>query len=478
MSTFRVNTNMMAMNALRNLGSTNSQFAGSVTRLSTGLRINSGADDPAGLQISEGFRAQISGLSQAMRNSQDATNFAKTAEGALDEVSRLLRDARALVLANGNEATLSADQKQANQNQLTSILNSVDRIASQTQFGNRRLLDGSAGVTTSILNRSAIESATIGGTLGTTAVNAPVNANGAISVQVTAAAIKAKVTGMAVANPAVAIGVDGVITINNVQFNVTAGMTHQNLIDQINARSADTGVQAAVTGGNLVFTATNFGTGSNSIQISNSTNNIGFALAGTRTLGSGTLGVDATVAFTYGSNPTFSLTASSTNGRTFRDSFGNVITLTEDYVDALQAATNLLQVSVGSAQFQIGANIGQTVNLSISNVGTSSLAISGLDITTSAGAASAMNALDNAIARVSTIRGDLGSFMRNILDSNQRSLAVAKENITATESSIRDTDVAEEMTAFTKLQILQQSGLAVLAQANQAPQAVLSLLRG
>lgn len=477
MSTFRVNTNMMAMNALRNLGSTNSQFAGSVTRLSTGLRINSGADDPAGLQISEGFRAQISGLSQAMRNSQDATNFAKTAEGALDEVSRLLRDARALVLANGNEATLSADQKQANQNQLTSILNSVDRIASQTQFGQRRLLDGSAGVTTSIINRTAIESATIGGTFGTTASNVPVNANGSVTVNVTTAAVKATVTGMA-ATATAAIGVDGTISINNVQFNVTAGMTHQNLIDQINARSSETGVKVAITAGNYAFTATNFGTDANNIQITNSTANLGFAAAGTRTLGSGTAGVNAIASIAYNGNPAVVLTALSTNGRTFRDSFGNVITLNEDSADTVANLNAVVQVSVGSAQFQIGANVGQTVNLSISNVGTSSLAISGLDITTAAGAASAMTALDNAIARVSTIRGDLGSFMRNILDSNQRSLAVAKENITATESSIRDTDVAEEMTAFTKLQILQQSGLAVLAQANQAPQAVLSLLRG
>jgi flagellin len=188
--------------------------------------------------------------------------------------------------------------------------------------------------------------------------------------------------------------------------------------------------------------------------------------------------VNAVAAIAYNGNTAVNLTASSVDGRTFRDNFGNVIKLNEDSADTVANLNAVVQVSVGSAQFQIGANVGQTVNLSINNVGTSSLGISGLDITTAANAASAMNLLDNAITRVSTTRGDLGSFMRNILDSNQRSLAVAKENITATESSIRDTDVAEEMTQFTKLQILQQSGLAVLAQANQAPQAVLSLLRG
>ena len=89
MSSFRVNTNISAMGALRNLSNANAMFSQSVTRLSTGMRINSGADDPAGLQISEGFRAQISGIDQALRNNSDAMNFAKTAEGALSEVNRL-----------------------------------------------------------------------------------------------------------------------------------------------------------------------------------------------------------------------------------------------------------------------------------------------------------------------------------------------------------------------------------------------------
>src|SRR5688572_23173199 len=126
---FRVNTNVAAMNALRNVGATNMEFAKSIARLSTGLRINSAADDPAGLIISENFRAQIAGIDQAIRNSQDAVNYAKTAEGALDEVNRLLRDARALAVAAGNSATLSDEQNQANQRQMSSIVASISRIS-------------------------------------------------------------------------------------------------------------------------------------------------------------------------------------------------------------------------------------------------------------------------------------------------------------------------------------------------------------
>src|SRR3954470_4790213 len=135
----RVNTNVASMNALRNLDATNLEFGKSITRLSTGLRINSAADDPAGLILSENFRTQIAGIGQAVRNNQDAINFAKTAEGALDEVSRLLRDARSLAVAASNTATLSASQVQANQNQLNSIVSSISRISSTTQFGTKKL---------------------------------------------------------------------------------------------------------------------------------------------------------------------------------------------------------------------------------------------------------------------------------------------------------------------------------------------------
>jgi flagellin len=100
-----------------------------------------------------------------------------------------------------------------------------------------------------------------------------------------------------------------------------------------------------------------------------------------------------------------------------------------------------------------------------------------MDLTSAAGAAAAMAAIDTAIETVTRARGDIGSFQRNVLESNVRSLGVAKENLAATESTIRDTDVAEEMTNYTKLQILQQAGMSMLAQANAAPQSVLSLLR-
>src|SRR5690606_15585436 len=134
-----------------------------------GLRINDASDDPAGLIFSESFRAQISGTSAAIRNNQDALNYAKVAEGSLDEISRLLRDARTLAVSSGNNGTLSSSQLQANQNQFSLIMDSIDRIATTTAFGSKKLLDGSSGVKAVVVDAADIKSMNISGTIGTQA---------------------------------------------------------------------------------------------------------------------------------------------------------------------------------------------------------------------------------------------------------------------------------------------------------------------
>ncbi|MBL8086542.1 MAG: hypothetical protein JNM85_00560 [Chthonomonas sp.] len=474
---FRINTNVQAMNALRNLANTSASANNTMTRLSSGLRINSAADDPAGLQISEGLRAQLGGIDQALRNNQDAVNFAKTAEGALAEVNQLLNDARALAVANSNDATLSTSQKQANQNQLNSILSSIDRISTNTQYGSKKLLNGSAGITANVVNAARLQSVQIGGTFGSAQTS--VTANDTLNVNVATAAVKATVTGGA-AVAANAVGADGNLAINGINFKVNASMTNQQLVDAVNSRSEDTGVQVAITGGNMVFTATNYGTGSNSIQITNDTAGLGFAAVGTRTLGSGTAGVNAVATFTLATagTTTGALTASTADGKTFNDASGNVFKLTDVGATTTGALTSIASIAAGSAQFQIGANQGQTASLSLANTSAATLGVSGLDITTVSGASTALTSIDSAITSVGSSRGSIGNFVRNVLESNTRSLSIAKENLSAADSAVRDADVAEEMTKFTKLQIMQQSGLSMLAQANSASQSVLALLRG
>lgn len=474
---FRINTNVSAMNAMRNLSMTGMSLATSVTRLSTGLRINNAGDDPSGLIASEKFRAQIAGMDQALKNNQDAMNYAKTAEGALDEVNRLLRDARSLAVAYSG--SLDSNQLQANQDQLNSIMASIDRIATNTQFGTKKLLDGSSGVNATVVNGTALKSVAIGGTIGTQSITA----DAAVEVDVTTAATKASHTGtnaVAAASEAAylaaAVGTDGSFAVNGISINISSTETWGDVINKINAVSSQTGVHASssYSGGNgaVVLTQNNYGA-AYKINLTDSAGIIqaaaGSATAsGVNAVSSVTVGALTAVTFTGGQN--------GNNGLTMTDSAGNRIVLTEAG-NAVATYTAAAQVTAGSASFQIGAFAGQTTSLSLTSVSSTSLSISGLDVTSSSNATAAQTALDTAIDTISRMRGNIGSFMRNTLESNIRSLGVAKENLTATESAIRDVDIAEEMATFTKLQILQQSGLAVLAQANSTPQSVLGLLR-
>lgn len=465
---FRINTNIGAMNAYRNLSMTGNALATSTTRLSTGLRINSGADDPSGLIASESYRAQIGGLTQALANSQDASNFAKTAEGGLSEVNQLLNDARTLAVANGN-STLDATQKQANQTQLNSILASIDRIASNTAFGNKKLLDGSAGTSTTVINSAKIASASIGGKLGSGAVNK----DDSIDVQVTTAATHASLTGTKVgltAGTDVATTTGGSFSINGETFTFAANATAQDVVDAVNQKASVTGVTAAV-GTGIVFTSTGYGTDSKVNLVD------GSSIVQSSASAASAAGVDAvaTVSYTDGTN-TYTSTFNKGKGLDLKDADGNSISLTSSG-NAVATLTDSVRVAAGASSFQIGGNAGQTASLSLGNFSSSSLSLSGLDIT-GTDISGALSKLDSAISSVSSARGSIGSFMKNTIDSNVRSLGVARENLSATESAIREVDVAQEMTNYSKLQILQQSGLAMLAQANSQPQAVLSLLRG
>jgi len=474
---FRVNTNVAAMNALRNVGQTTNDFNKSITRLSTGLRINTAADDPAGLIISENFRAQLAGIDQAVRNSQDAINYAKTAEGALDEVNRLLRDARGLAVAAGNTGTMSASAIQANQSQLQSIVSSVTRIAQTTQFGTKKLLDGSSGVNASVTNGTLVGSINLGGQFA----GAAVTSNTSVVATLTQAATQASVTGKAVAIGAT-VGA-GSFSVNGVTFTTDATTTAQQTIDKINAAQGQTGVMATHDGTNIVLRSTAFG--------SNARIDLADANGVVRTGGAGSTsatGVDALATVQVGTaTALFTSSLNGNDGLTLADADGNTVKLTAagNVTASVQGAT-IGQVIVGSSQFQIGGNAGQTTSLSLGNFAASQLGdgvvsgknLSNLDLTTASGATDALKVIDAAIEEVSKSRGQIGSFQRNVLESNIRSLGVARENLAATESTIRDTDVAAEMTNFTKLQILQQAGLSVLSQANAAPQSVLSLLRG
>lgn len=476
---FRVNTNLGAMNALRNLGINSAEFSKSVTKLSTGLRITTAADDPAGLIISENFRAQIGGLEQAGANNQDAINFAKTAEGALDEVSRLLKDARKLAVASGNTGALDSNAIQANQNQIASILNSIDRISRQTQFGHKKLLDGSAGITSTVTNAANYAAIQISGNFAGYAINS----NGAVTVQVTQAATRAVVTGSVGSLTSATILGAGNFVLNGTSFTTSGTESVQGLLTRFNNASSQTGVTASLVGGSVVFTSNEFGT-TGKVSLTDTAGILNGTTYATAT------GVEAraiVTVMTSGGVQSVNFTGSRNgdSGLRLSDGEGNAILLTQQG-NAIAVAAAVGRIEAGSAQFQIGANAGQTVSLSLGNMLSSQIgngvipgeSLATINVTTSAGADNALRIIDSAIGQVTNSRGNIGNFQRNVLESNIRSLAIQRENLIATESAIRDADIATEITLYTKLQILQQAGLSVLAQANAAPQAVLSLLRG
>lgn len=480
----RINTNVPAMTAMRQLQINEQTMQGSITRLSTGLRINSAGDDPAGMIISESLRSQIKGVQQAVRNSQDAVNMTKTAEGALEEVSRLLLSLRAVAVGSANTAVMDNNQLQANQMQIREAVRSLERISDQTAWGNRKLLNGATGAVANITNTNLVSSAFFGGEM-----NGLTMRSGPITMQQTTAATRTTTGAMATtfADGGSAVNT-GTFAINGVSFSVTAGMTVNDVVSLINQQSNLTNVTATFTAGSgVTLTSTKFGanypiryTETNAMLNGGnpSTPALGVNAVYNVTVPAEPSPNTATEVFTGGQGP-------ETDGLTLTSPTGNRIVVTSAG-NATGALTTIGSVNVGAVRFQIGSNASQFASFSLPSVDPTQLgtgvvmgqSIASLDVTTEAGATNAIRIIDAAISQMATVRGRLGSFQQNFLQSNIRSLGVAEENLTASESLIRDADMAAEMTEYTKVQILRQSTMAVLAQANQAPQSVLSLLRG
>ena len=489
----RINTNTAAMNALRNLTNVSDNFARSIERLSSGLRINRGADDPAGLIISENLRAQMVGLAQATANAQDAANLVKTAEGALDEIHNLLRTMRQLAVHAANTGVNDLTAVQADQTQIRSALESLNRIAEQTQFGTKKLLDGTAGISAQVTDTTRLAGIFMGSTF-----NGLIVQSGAVTITVNTAASRATVAGTATyasVNSSIALvaggstGAGGTVVINGQSITVTGNDTVQTLIDRINALTSVTGVSAmfsyANSSGVVYLTQVNYGANFK-IEANQSA-----TLLFSGVNASSSTGADAvvTVQVTTSAGVTSATftggRASGDSGLKVKDAYGNTLLLTEAGNSTSVSSAKVAVVTAQSLVFQIGANSGQLARVALSDVrasqlGTTAVAgmsLNSIDVTTLDGAQNAIKIIDEAISQVSQLRGSIGAFQKNVLESTIRSLNISRENLAASESAIRDTNVAEEVMNYTKLQILQQAGMSVLAQANMAPQMVLSLLR-
>jgi flagellin len=482
----RINTNVQAMNALRNLGITSENMGRTIERLSSGLRVNRASDDPAGLIISENMRAYIASLQQAMSNAQDATNLVKTAEAALDEVHTALRTMRQLAIHAANTGVNDVNAVLADQTQIRALIDSINRIADQTAFGNKKLLDGTSGIAAQVTDERYLSGIFIGSTFAGLST-----ASGSVNISVVTRAERALYTGtQAYTGVTSTIGTTGNVVINGQTVLISSSDSVQTFMDKINAVSNLTGVTAqfsvtAGTTGTIKLVQKNFGA-QYRVQLNDTAGFIGPTGAAINNLGiDAAVNVQASTTSGMTIVPFTGGRATGDNGLRVTDMYGNILLLTEQANDAAATLSNVALINAGQLQFQVGPNSGQFVRFSLldlhaNQLGTtvaSGKSLSTIDVTQQDRTDEALQIIDASISQVSKLRGDMGSFQRYVLESNIRSLNVAKENVTASESTIRDADFAAEVTTMTKHQILMQSGMSVLAQANQVPQQVLSLLR-
>jgi flagellin len=459
--------NVASLNAQNNINRTNTTLSRSLERLSTGLRINRGADSPSGLVISEQQRAQITGLRQAIDNTNKSVALVQTAEGALSEVSTLLNRIRSLALDSANSGVNDSNSLAANQAEIDNALATIDRIGTNTQFGTRKLFDGTAGFS-GVANDAQVSLLKV-----SSAAVAGSNA-----VNISTAAERAFVNG-GVTIGAGGIAADETLTLNGINIALTTGQTAAQVVTAVNNFTAQTGVVATNNSGVVEFRTQDFGA-SETITVSS---NLG-ASSGVLSAASLTdTGVDIVGTIGSSASTTGSGNVLSANGITVRiaeASSGSTATVT--------GAQGTVVVSNNALSFQIGANSGQTTTFSFDQIASTSLGvgvngntfsnIGAIDVTTAAGAQSSLAVIDQAINDVSTLRGRLGAFQSNSLESNANNLRASLENTIAAESVIRDTDFAQEIADFTRSQVQLQAGSSVLGNANQIPQLVASLLRG
>ena len=458
-----VNTNVSSLNAQRNLSKSGQGLATSMERLSSGMRINSAKDDAAGLQISNRLTSQINGLAVAQRNANDGISMAQTAEGAMGESTNILQRMRELALQSANGSN-STEDREALQKEVSALQAELSRISETTSFGGQQLLDGDFGTrnfqvgananetisislsstaadkigsleaTTSITDTAGSVSFAVGGqTYGVDATGASDAAGKAAAINATTGehGVTAEVVVSSASATLAGVGYDG----DAVSFKLgTESVTGTSDTELTAAIDALEGYSATLSGTTISFTNS-----AGSISLSD------FAGAG---------GGDSTAIFNDGTSTT-NLTEASGSPQT----------------TAASAAVESITLS-SKADFTVtdGANAPVTVAATGDTV-------KDINLTTELGSQSAIAIIDDALAQIDDLRAGLGA-VQNRFSHTISNLANIQENVSASRSRIQDTDFATETAQMTKNQILQQAGTSILSQANQIPQAAISLLGG
>ena len=484
----RIQHNIAALNSYRNLTGNNNAVSKNLEKLSSGYRINRAGDDAAGLAISEKMRAQITGLNTAQKNAQDGVSLVQTAEGAMTEVHSMLN--RMVELADQSANGTYADEvdRENLQKEISSLKEEINRIADSTNFNGINLLDGS--LSTSKLDISA----TFAGANNTIQQNA---ATGAVST-ITAAAGTAGDQTLSIEYA----DADGKLHKVDVKYtgNADANKSAENIKSAI-ANNSELSSIFDISGKDANITLTSKVTGEKGAKVTT----VSSTDTGKVTNGAVIAGKNATAQTT---NLTADIAAGdkiTLNGKTYEfvsdanakvsdgatavivgKNNGNTIENLNKALDGTGVSVtdnnkNLIFSSTTNGKgltLQIGdtADSFNQMTVSVGDMHAKALGISDVDISTQAGAKAAVDKIKSAINSVSSTRGDLGA-IQNRLEHTINNLSVSAENMTAAESRIRDVDMANEMMAYTKNNILVQSSQAMLAQANQLPQGVLQLLQ-
>ncbi len=525
----RIQHNISAINANRQYAGNNTALSKNIQKLSSGYRINSAADDAAGLAISEKMRSQIRGLDQATNNANDGISLVQTAEGGLNETASILQRMKELATQSSNGTYQNAVDRENIQKEVTSLKSEIDRISTSTNFNKINLLDGSlagntatataltattkvgvttdvatnvtltglaAGTTVNFVTDSAADGAntsatgtasgiTVGWNAGTKVLTLTFKPNTvAASGSTTFAnteiqqAIAAAYAGNTTGNAALAgVTVTGGVT-TGASTDVNVNMGSMTFVAPTTTASTYAKDVVGYDSG-YKFTATKSGvTGIDSFQFSTSSGTQSVSNAS----GVVTINLDSTKSYSSDDINTMLKGAGITSWEASfagTQTAGTIAGATSGFgTNPLNVVTDGTGTGSDGLVLQIGDSTAsdQQVSLSVANMSTAGLGLTSISVATQSDAKAAIDVISTAINTVSTTRADLGA-LQNRLEHTVNNLGTTSENLTSAESRIRDVDMAKEMMDFTKNQVLVSAAQSMLSQANTQPQNVLKLLQ-
>lgn len=472
--TMKINRNMSAVIASNQLHRTENKLSVTMERLSTGLKLNSAEDNPAGMAISNKMKAQIDALDKASDNSTDAISVMEIADGALNEVTSIIQRMRELSVQAAS-GIYTYDDKSAIQSEIAQLRDEVDRVSSNTEFNTKSLLDGSSD--TRVYTRKSVTAAD--GSVSQEMTYSDITRIN-ISDEVDSKHYKVEVTAVAKqaqssisGYPAGGITEDGTISINGVSAAIKAGTSEEDYLAQIHDLVEQAGANMEVNGNSIDISSKKYGSASQlDISISDElANALGYTTQGDGYTDAQT-GTDAKI--TAGDGFTHPIVTSEGNRVYISDDNGFKMDFMVD-ASADLAEYDIDVTDIGTMTIQIGANQYQEMDLRIPEVSAQSLYLDEIDVAVAGGADKALGTLDDALSQVNSVRSRIGAF-QNRLEYANASLDETSENMTSAYSTLTDTDMATEMTEYAAQNILNQAGISVLSQANDLPQQVLSLL--